>query len=103
DDVRAGHGPAHPERHRAAHRPTHDHRCLDEPVPVLRGHGAQVRKSIMLFIAASGSLLAVACTATGGGSRPTTTPIQPGDVAYCQRLVIQYTTYVGSVGGTLGG
>jgi hypothetical protein len=60
-----------------------------------------VSKSLRLFIAASGSLLAVACTAAGGGSRPTSA--QPGDVAYCQRLVTQYTTYVGSVGGALGG
>jgi len=60
-----------------------------------------VSKTLGRFIAVGGSLLAVACTATGGGPGPTSA--QPGDVAYCQRLVGQYTTYVGSVGGTLGG
>ena len=60
-----------------------------------------MRTSITLLIVASGALLAVACTETGGGSRPTSA--QPGDVAYCQRLTTQYTTYVGSVGGKLGG
>src|SRR6185437_7274975 len=47
-DVRAGHGPAHPERHRSAHRQAHDHRRLDEPVPVLRGHRAQALEQGLL-------------------------------------------------------
>jgi hypothetical protein len=50
--------------------------------------------------AAAPLLLAAACTTTG------TTPVKParpGDLAYCQKLVNQYTTYVGSVGGDLGG
>ena len=47
-DVRAGHGSAHPERHRAAHRQAHDHRRLDEPVPVLRGHRAQALEQGLL-------------------------------------------------------
>ena len=40
-DVRAGHGPARPDGRRPARRQAHDHRRVDEPVPVLRGHGAQ--------------------------------------------------------------
>ena len=59
-----------------------------------------MRTFLSRFVAASASLLAGACTTTG------TAPVksaQPGDLAYCQRLVAQYTTYVGSVGGTLGG
>jgi len=56
----------------------------------------------MVFMAASASLLAGACTATGGGAG-SASAASPGDLAYCQRLVDQYTTYVGSVGGTLGG
>ncbi len=47
-------------------------------------------------------LLAGACTATGGNVESMTTA-QRSDVAYCQSLVSQYTTYVGSVGGSLGG
>ena len=52
------------------------------------------------LVTASALLLAGACTTTG--SAPVK-PAQPGDLAYCQQLVTQYTTYVGSVGGTLGG
>jgi hypothetical protein len=52
-----------------------------------------------LLVPASASLLAACVT---GGSAPVK-PAQPGDLAYCQRLIAQYTTYVGSVGGTLGG
>ncbi len=59
-------------------------------------------KRITFFMAASASLLASACTATVGGSGSVRSA-SPGDLAYCQRLVDQYTTYVGSVGGTLGG
>jgi hypothetical protein len=58
-------------------------------------------KSTTLFVAASG-WLAAACTATGGAERPVT-PAPPGDLAYCWVLINQYTTYVGSVGGSLGG
>jgi hypothetical protein len=53
-----------------------------------------------LLVPASALLLAAACAT--GGSAPVK-PAQPGDLAYCQRLIAQYTTYVGSVGGTLGG
>jgi hypothetical protein len=49
------------------------------------------------------SVLAAACTTTTGGTSPATPAAQRADLAYCQRLVTQYTTYVGSVGGTLGG
>jgi hypothetical protein len=57
---------------------------------------------ITLLVAASMMVLATACTTTTGGAEPTTRA-QRADLAYCQRLVTQYTTYVGSVGGTLGG
>ena len=40
-DVRANHGPAGAERHRPSRDEGHDHRRLDEPVPVVRGHGGQ--------------------------------------------------------------
>ena len=59
-------------------------------------------KSTTLLIAAVVPLLAAACTVTGGGARSMTTA-PPVDVAYCRSLVSQYTTYVGSVGGSLGG
>jgi len=58
--------------------------------------------AIVLFVAAKISVLAAACTATTGSPAPAR-PAERGDLAYCQRLVTQYTTYVGSVGGTLGG
>ena len=51
-------------------------------------------------VAAGLSLLAMACTTTGAGPAKTA---RPGDLAYCQQLANQYTTYVGSVGGSLGG
>jgi hypothetical protein len=54
----------------------------------------------MLLIAAAGTLLAAGCTTTGAGP---VSPAQPGDLAYCQKLIDLYTTYVGSVGGALGG
>jgi hypothetical protein len=60
----------------------------------------QMSKSTMLLIAAVVPLLASACT-TGGAQSMTTA--QRDDVAYCRSLVSQYTTYVGSVGGSLGG
>jgi hypothetical protein len=59
-------------------------------------------KPIVLFMAASVSVLATACTGAGGATG-STTPASPADIAYCQRLIDNYTTYVGSVGGTLGG
>jgi len=58
-------------------------------------------KPIALFMAASVSVLA-ACAGADGGSR-SNTPASPADIAYCQSLIDNYTTYVGSVGGTLGG
>ena len=59
-----------------------------------------MHQSVTLIVVASASLLAAACTTTGGGP---VSPAQPGDLAYCQKLIDQYTTYVGSVGGSLGG
>ena len=56
-----------------------------------------MRTSILI---ASAWLFAGACTTTGNAP---VKPAQPGDLAYCQQLITQYTTYVGSVGGTLGG
>jgi hypothetical protein len=55
------------------------------------------RRPVLALLVA---VFAAACTTTG------TTPVspaKPGDLAYCQKLVDQYTTYVGSVGGSLGG
>ncbi len=60
-------------------------------------------KFITLFFAAIMPLLAGACAATGGGHTMSMTAAQPRDAAYCQMLVDKYTTYVGSVGGSLGG
>lgn len=45
---------------------------------------------------------AVAAACTTSGAKPAS-PAKSGDLAYCQKLAAQYTTYVGSVGGTLGG
>jgi hypothetical protein len=59
-------------------------------------------KPITLFIAASVSVLATACTGARGGAG-SITRASPADTAYCQSLIDNYTTYVGSVGGTLGG
>src|SRR5205814_586376 len=39
--VRAGDGSARADGRRPAHHQTHDHRCVDEPLPILRGHGDQ--------------------------------------------------------------
>ena len=61
-----------------------------------------MRTPVRLLVTASVAVLGAACTTTAGGTGPTT-PAQRSDLAYCQRLVTQYTTYVGSVGGTLGG
>ena len=52
-----------------------------------------MRTSILI---ASAGLFAGACTTTGNAP---VKPAQPGDLAYCQQLITQYTTYVGSVGG----
>jgi hypothetical protein len=54
--------------------------------------------ALLLGTAALGAL-AAGCTQTG---RPVTAAT-PGDLAYCQKLIDLYTTYVGSVGGALGG
>src|SRR5258708_11691680 len=62
----------------------------------------RMSKPITLFIAAMMPLVAGACTATGSGGAPSMTAGQSRDAAYCQRLVDKYTTYVGSVGGSLG-
>jgi hypothetical protein len=59
-------------------------------------------KSATLFVAAIVPLIAGVCTATGGSAQSATTA-QLDDAAYCQALVNQYTTYIGSVGGSLGG
>ena len=59
-------------------------------------------KFTTLLIAALVPLLAGACAATGGGVGSMATA-QRGDAAYCRSLVSRYTTYVGSVGGSLGG
>lgn len=53
-----------------------------------------------ILVTANAALLAGACTTSGTAP---VKPAQPGDLAYCQQLITQYTTYVGSVGGTLGG
>jgi hypothetical protein len=60
-------------------------------------------KSTTLFIAAIVPLLAGACTATGGSAASMTAAQRGDNAAYCQKLVDKYTTYVGSVGGSLGG
>jgi len=59
-------------------------------------------KSATLSVAAIAPLIAGACTATGGSAQSATTA-QLDDAAYCQALVNQYTTYIGTVGGSLGG
>ena len=62
-----------------------------------------MNKSAMLFIAAIMPLLAGACTATGSTQAVSMTAAPLRDAAYCQMLIGKYTTYVGSVGGSLGG
>jgi hypothetical protein len=59
-------------------------------------------KSAILLLAAAVPLIAGACTETGGGAQLATTA-RPGDAAYCQSLVNLYTSYAGTVGGSLGG
>ena len=44
-DVCTGYGPARPDGRRPPRRQAHDHRYLDEPVPVLRGYRAREFKS----------------------------------------------------------
>ena len=56
-----------------------------------------MRTSILVT---SAWLFAGACTTAGTAP---VKPAQPGDLTYCQTLVAQYTTYVASVGATLGG
>lgn len=60
-------------------------------------------KFTVFFVAATMPLLAGGCTATGGDRTMSMTAVQSRDAAYCQALVDKYTTYVGSVGGSLGG
>jgi hypothetical protein len=59
-------------------------------------------KHAILLIAAIVPLTAGACTATDSGA-PFATTAGPADAAYCQSLVNLYTTYAGTVGGSLGG
>jgi len=61
-----------------------------------------MNKPAILLIAAIVPLIAGACTATGGSAQ-VATAARPADAAYCQSLVNLYTTYAGSVGGSLGG
>jgi hypothetical protein len=61
-----------------------------------------MRKAAMILIAAIVTLTAGACTATDSGAQSATTA-RPADAAYCQSLVNLYTTYAGTVGGSLGG
>jgi hypothetical protein len=59
-------------------------------------------KSAILLFAAIVPLTAGACTATDGGAQ-FAKAAPPADAAYCQSLVNEYTAYVGTVGGSLGG
>jgi len=59
-----------------------------------------MNRTTAMFVAAAATALVAACTS--GGGTPVTAA-QAGDVAYCQKLIDLYTTYVGSVGGALGG
>ena len=61
-----------------------------------------MHKLPMVLFVAIGSLIATACTATSSSTQ-NTTAASPADAAYCQSLVNLYTTYAGSVGGSLGG
>ena len=61
-----------------------------------------MRKAAMILIAAIVTLTAGACTATDNGAQ-FATAARPTDAAYCQSLVNLYTTYAGTVGGSLGG
>ena len=60
-------------------------------------------KFTVLLVAATMPLLAGGCTATGSDRTMPMMAGQSRDAAYCQALVDKYTTYVGSVGGSLGG
>jgi len=64
------------------------------------GGGLEMNRMMALFAAAAATPLVAACTSAGGTP---VTAAQPGDLAYCQKLIDLYTTYVGSVGGALGG
>jgi hypothetical protein len=59
-------------------------------------------KPAILLIAAIMPLTAGACSATDSGAQ-FATAARPADAAYCQSLVNLYTTYAGTVGGSLGG
>src|SRR5229473_305662 len=62
-----------------------------------------MNKFTVFLVAATMPPLAGGCTATGSDRTMSMTAVQSRDAAYCQRLVDKYTTYVGSVGGSLGG
>jgi hypothetical protein len=59
-------------------------------------------KPAILLIAAIVPMIAGACTATNGGAQSGTAE-RPADAAYCRSLVNLYTSYAGTVGGSLGG
>jgi hypothetical protein len=61
-----------------------------------------MNKPAILLIAAIAPLIAGACTATDSGAQ-FATAARPAPAAYCQSLVNLYTTYAGTVGGSLGG
>ena len=71
--------------------------------PAYKERFLRMSKPNTLFIAAMMPLVAGACTAAGSGGALSMTAGQSRDAVYCQRLVDKYTTYVGSVGGSLGG
>src|SRR5271156_4264695 len=60
-------------------------------------------KFTVLSVAATMPLVTGGCIATGSDRTMSMTAAQPRDAIYCQALVDKYTTYVGSVGGSLGG
>ena len=62
-----------------------------------------MNKFTVFFVAATMPVLAAGCTATGSDRTTSMTAVQPRGAAYCQALIDKYTTYVGSVGGSLGG
>jgi hypothetical protein len=62
----------------------------------------EMSKLPILLITAIGPLIAGACTASHGGTQ-SAMAARPADAAYCQSLVNLYTTYAGTVGGSLGG
>jgi hypothetical protein len=59
-------------------------------------------KPAIFLIAAIVPLITGACTTTDRGAQ-SATAARPGDAAYCRSLANLYTTYAGTVGGSLGG